>query len=59
LAKASRLSSRRLWIAEMALAEKAWPHNSSVIALTFVTLRLRPPVRAQAEGDSGRGGARG
>src|ERR1700739_4986300 len=40
VAKASRLSSKRLLMAEMAEAEKAWPHSSSVIALT---LRVETP----------------
>ncbi len=35
LDKAFRLSSSRLLIAEIDDAEKAWPHSSSVIALTF------------------------
>src|SRR3546814_5753808 len=39
-AKAARLPSRFLLIAEIVEAEKAWPHSSSVIALT---LRVETP----------------
>ena len=35
MAKAARLSSRRLLMAEMAEAEKAWPHSPSAIPFTF------------------------
>jgi hypothetical protein len=52
VAKAARLSSRRLLMAEMEEAEKAWPQSSSVIAFT---LRVETPLHVHLgeRGDQG------